>query len=156
MNLMAITFLAWSHTGAKWFWETRLLRDFLKDDVERYCKGLRFWRWGYFQGGCAYLGLFTDPSDQGMFIVERGAFKHLCERLVEPCSCHFSSAPWKLDKSMQVLPHTVIYIYMLLVIALSSLVNIWKGYVLWATFQCRRCHKSQVWASSRHFGGRSC
>ena len=59
------------------------------------------------------LGVFTedsDPSDQGMFIVERKAFKHLCESLVKPCSSHFSCAPWKLDKTVQVLPHMVMYI----------------------------------------------
>ena len=58
------------------------------------------------------LGVFTedsDPSDQGMFIVERKAFKHLCESLVKPCSCHFSGAPWKLDNTVQVLPHMVMY-----------------------------------------------
>ena len=58
------------------------------------------------------LGVFTedsDPSDQGMFIVERKAFKHLCESLVKPCSCHFNGAPWKLDKTVQVLPRMVMY-----------------------------------------------
>ena len=57
-----------------------------------------------------YSGLFTgdsDPSDQGMFIDEQEAFKHLCER---PCSSHYSGAPWKLDRSMRVLPHTVTYV----------------------------------------------
>ena len=31
-----------------------------------------------------YSGLFTgdsDPSNQGMFIAEQGAFKHLCEEV---------------------------------------------------------------------------
>ena len=52
-----------------------------------------------------HVGVFTgdrDPSDQEMFVVEQKAFKHLCDSLVSPCSCHFSAAPWKLDKSVQV------------------------------------------------------
>ena len=44
----------------------------------------------------------SDPTDQEMFIVEQKAFKHLCDSLVRPCSCHFSAAPWKLDKFVQV------------------------------------------------------
>ena len=51
------------------------------------------------------VGVYTgdsDPSDQEMFIVEQMAFKHLCDSLVRPCSCHVSTAPWKLDKFVQV------------------------------------------------------
>ena len=80
----------------------------------------------------------SDPSDQGMFIIEQGAFKHLCERLVEPCSCHFSGAPWKLDKSMQVLPHTVTYIYML------QVPNTMASLSLYTERACSACYFS-VW-----------
>ena len=62
------------------------------------------------------VGVFTgdsDPSDQEMFIVEKKAFKHLCDSLVRPCSCHFSVAPWKLDKVVQVFIFTSnSYVYM--------------------------------------------
>ena len=51
------------------------------------------------------VGVFTgdsDPSDQEMLIVEQMAFKHLCDSLVRPCSCHVSAVPLKLDKFVQV------------------------------------------------------
>lgn len=33
----------------------KIAKSFLEDDMERHCNGLRFWRWGWFQGDGRWL-----------------------------------------------------------------------------------------------------
>ena len=42
----------------------------------------------------ARRGLINDSSDHGVFLVQQRTFMHLSKSLEDPCSCHFSGAPY--------------------------------------------------------------